>query len=113
MEMIRPHIMAANCRFLKIRSSIQCLFWTYCLIMSMKAASYQRCRGIYVVALTVNVTLLFLAFFAVSRRTWIIWPTAPGYLLSNVCPLLMLVIDSGLLLRYGRQIERRIKTADR
>ena len=34
-----------------------------------------------------------------------------GYLISNLCPLLMIIIDIVLLIRYSSNFERRIKTA--
>ncbi|MBQ9428210.1 MAG: PP2C family protein-serine/threonine phosphatase [Clostridia bacterium] len=36
---------------------------------------------------------------------------APGYLLSNLCPLLMLLTDVILLLRYHKSIDRRVLSA--
>ena len=36
---------------------------------------------------------------------------APGYILSNLCPLVMLVIDVALLIRYGKKIDRRVLSA--
>ena len=40
-----------------------------------------------------------------------VYRRAPGYLLSNACPLLMLVVDVILLLRCGRRMNRRIRSA--
>ena len=40
-----------------------------------------------------------------------VYHRAPGYLLSNLCPLLMLVTDIFLLVRYRGNIGRRVKTA--
>ena len=40
-----------------------------------------------------------------------VYHRAPGYLLSNLCPLLMLVTDIFLLVRYHRNIGRLVKTA--
>ena len=40
-----------------------------------------------------------------------VYHRGPGYLLSNLCPLLMLVIDALLLIRHRRNISRRILTA--
>ena len=34
-----------------------------------------------------------------------------GYLLSNLCPIVMLVIDMVLLIRFNKNIERKLKTA--
>ena len=40
-----------------------------------------------------------------------VYHRAPGYLLSNLSPLLMLVTDAFLLIRYRRNISRRVRTA--
>ena len=40
-----------------------------------------------------------------------VYHRASGYLLSNLCPLLMLVIDVFLLIRYRQNYERRVKSA--
>lgn len=40
-----------------------------------------------------------------------VYNRASGYLLSNLCPVVMLVIDMVLLIRYRKNIDRRIKSA--
>ena len=40
-----------------------------------------------------------------------VYHRAPGYLLSNICPLLMLLIDVSLLIIYRKNIETHIKKA--
>ena len=40
-----------------------------------------------------------------------VYHRAPGYLLSNLSPLLMLVTDAFLLIRYRRNISHRVRTA--
>jgi hypothetical protein len=39
-----------------------------------------------------------------------IYHRSSGYLLSNICPFVMLVIDIFLLIKYRSNIERRVKT---
>ena len=40
-----------------------------------------------------------------------VYHRAPLYVLSNLCPLFMLVIDAALLLRFCRELNRRVKSA--
>ena len=62
---------------------------------------------VHVLLLVVGAFCDFVYYFDESN----VYHRAPGYLLSNLCPLLMLVTDVFLLVRYRRNIGRRVKTA--
>ena len=40
-----------------------------------------------------------------------VYHRGPAYLLSNLCPLVMLLIDVALMLRHGKKVDRRVATA--
>ena len=40
-----------------------------------------------------------------------VYHRAPAYLLSNLCPLVMLAVDAILLIRYGKSMNRRVRKA--
>ncbi len=63
--------------------------------------------GIHAVLLIVGALSGLIYYFDENNE----YHRASLYILSNVCPLIMLGIDSVLLIRYGNNMDRRIKTA--
>ena len=62
---------------------------------------------LHVVILAVGWPLDFIYYFDENN----VYYRGAGYLLSNLCPLIMLVINIVLLIRYRKNIERRVKSA--
>lgn len=63
--------------------------------------------GVHVALLAVGAFCDLIYYFDAGN----VYHRGPGYILSNLCPLLMLVIDVVLLIRYGHNIDRRVRSA--
>ena len=63
--------------------------------------------GIHVLLLTIGWPLDLIYSFDAAN----VYQRGPGYLLSNICPLAMMVVDIVMLVRYRANISRRVRTA--
>ena len=81
---VKTQIMEDNRRFAIIWSSVQLIYWAYCMIMSIKAPDFMMCRSIYIAAFSVCAVSFVLAIFVA--------PKAPR-LTRPVC----IAVDSALL----------------
>ena len=73
-QSVRIQILEEN-RIFAIRwSSVQMLYWLYCLIMTTREPDFLMCRHIYAMAMAACAAALFLAVFAVPRAHWLIVP---------------------------------------
>ena len=62
---------------------------------------------LHAVLLTVGWPLDMMYYFDAGN----VYHRAPAYLLSNICPFIMLIIDAVLLVRFRKNIESRVRTA--
>ena len=63
--------------------------------------------GVHSVLLVVGSFMDLIYYFDAGN----VYRRAPGYILSNLCPFIMLVIDMALLIRHGKKIDRRVRSA--
>ncbi len=94
-------------------------FMAYMMSMLVLAVSNQvknlkRLEKVLLILLIVHAVILFISqffnlvyYFDANN----VYARAPGYLLSNLAPMVMLLIDAYLLIRYRDQMERRVRTA--
>lgn len=81
----QPQIMEDNRKFSIIWTTVNDLFWIYCLIMSVINPKYHMCRGIYATVLIVCTVCLFLSVYVSPKHPGLIRPIA-------------IIIDESLLL---------------
>ncbi len=94
-------------------------FLTYMMsILVLTVAKSGRAVKLFspalIVLIAVHMALLLIGQFSgliYSFDANNVYHRGPGYLLSNLCPLVMLLINMALLLRYRRNIARRVKIA--
>ncbi len=86
------------------------------LVMTVSHADrkVKLIKGILVLLLCAHVLLL--AFSQISGLIYRfdennVYMRSPGYLLSNLCPLIMLVLNVYLLIRYRKNMKKRVRTA--
>ena len=87
------------------------------LVLSVSKAGKEKSRKIAAVLLVL--LILHCVLMIVGAFTDLIYyfddgneyHRGTGYLLSNLCPLIMLVIDMVLLVKYRQNINRRVRTA--
>ena len=63
--------------------------------------------GIHVLLMIINLFTGFICYFDSNN----FYQRGSLYILSNICPIIMLVIDMVMLLRFGKDIDRRLKSA--
>ena len=64
---VRKPVAEANHKALKYWSVLVSVFWIYCLLMSLKAPDYARCRSAYLAALMVCIFSFLCSRFIVTR----------------------------------------------
>lgn len=93
-------------------------FMAYMMSMLVLSVSTVKAKKPLLIALTallcVHTTLLIVGWpfnliYTFDESN--IYHRAPLYVLSNLCPLIMLVIDAVLLLRFCGELDRRVKSA--
>ncbi len=66
-DRVREPVAKANLKSLRYWSVLVSLFWIYCLLMSLKADDYARCRSAYSIALGICIFSYVCARFLVTR----------------------------------------------
>ncbi len=104
---VRPQVREKNVRFIRIWSSIQIIYWLFCLCMSMHDEAYMRCRAIYEVSLALCAAALILSALPASKMSWHIWPAALAaefsllgsgvFIARNLAPKTIMIFASVLL----------------
>ena len=84
------------------------------LTVSGQEKNAKRIRVILLILLCLHAAILVTSQF--TQLIFVfdennVYARAPGYLLSNVAPMIMLLIDVYLLIRYRNNMERRVKRA--
>ena len=77
-ENIKLQVMEENRKFAIVWSTVQILYWGYCLLMSTRHPDFLVCRNIYAWALSASVVNLLLAFFVVPKVPRLIHVVALG-----------------------------------
>ena len=78
LKSIHAQVMEENRKFAIVWSTVQILYWGYCLLMSTRNPDFLVCRSIYAWALSASVVNLLLAFFVVPRVPRLIHVVALG-----------------------------------
>lgn len=66
-EQVREPVAKANHRALTYWSVLVSIFWSYCLLMSLKAADYAMCRPAYIISLSACIFSYLASRFLVTR----------------------------------------------
>ena len=102
--------------FIEVLSAGFMAFMISMLILASSNAekSEKRIKVILVVLLCAHVVILVIGLFfglVYYFDESNVYHRGPGYLLSNLCPLVMLVVDGYLLCRYRKNITKRVRIA--
>ena len=73
-ENVRKQIREDNRKFVIIFSTVQNIYWFYCLFMSFKDIDFTRCRNAYIAAIILCLTAFVIAVFLAPKDPSLVYP---------------------------------------